>query len=123
VKDAVFASPLFPRLLNGDLIRDTIAKGVSNSILTYIGKAADGKDKPFLFGTSMISPEVAISDDVFVITAEVAEAHRQALSKPPEPVGARTLFGVREAPLDLASGERPVARRRPRLNSATKRCR
>jgi hypothetical protein len=24
VKDAVFASPLFPRLLNGDLIGDTI---------------------------------------------------------------------------------------------------
>lgn len=118
----VFASPLFPRLLNGDLIRDTIAKGVRDSILTYVGKAADWKDEPFLFGTSMIAFEVEISDEVFVITAEVAEAYRQALSKPPEPVGARTLFGVKEAPLDLASGERPVVRRRPRLNSATKRC-
>ena len=38
VKDAVFASPLFPRLLNGDLIRDTIARGVSNSVLAYVGQ-------------------------------------------------------------------------------------
>ena len=93
VKDAAFASPLFPRLLNGDLIRDTIAKGVSNSILAYVGKAADGKYEPFLFGTSMIATEVEISDDVFVITAEVAEAYRQALTKPPEPIAEKTLFG------------------------------
>ena len=93
VKDAVFASPLFPRLLNGDLIRDTIAKGVSNSILAYVGKAADGKYEPFLFETSVNAQEVEISDDAFVITAEVAEAYRQALTKPPAPVGAGTLFG------------------------------
>ena len=93
VRDAVFASPLFPRLLNGDLIRDTIAKGVSNSILAYVGKAAGGKYEPFLFGASMIAPEVEVSDDVFVVTAEVAEAYRQTLTKPPEPVGAGTLFG------------------------------
>jgi len=93
VRDAVFASPLFPRLLNGDLIRDTIAKGVSNSILAYVGKAAGGKYEPFLFGTSMIAPEVEVSDDVFVVTAEVAEAYRQTLTKPLEPVGAGTLFG------------------------------
>jgi hypothetical protein len=37
---SVFASPLFPRLLNGDLIRDTIARGVSNSVLAYVGKIA-----------------------------------------------------------------------------------
>lgn len=92
VKDAVFASPLFPRLLNGDLIRDTIAKGVSNSILAYVGKAAGGKYEPFLYGTSMSAQEVEISDDVFVITAEAAEAYRQALTKPPEPAGAGTLF-------------------------------
>jgi hypothetical protein len=42
VKDVVFASPRFPRLLNGDLIRETIARGVSNSVLAYVGKAAGG---------------------------------------------------------------------------------
>ncbi len=92
VKDAVFASPLFPRLLNGDLIRDTIAKGVSNGILAYVGKAASGKYEPFLFGASMTAQEVEISDDVFLITAEVAEAYRQALTKPQEVIGAGPLF-------------------------------
>ena len=92
VRDAVFASPLFPRLLNGDLIRDTIAKGVCNSILAYVGKAAGGNYEPFLFGTSMSAQEVEISDDVFVITAETAEAYRQVGTKPQEPAGAGTLF-------------------------------
>ncbi|MCL5745566.1 MAG: AAA family ATPase, partial [Acidobacteria bacterium] len=53
VRDAVFASPLFPRLLNPDLIRDTIARGVSNSVLAFVGKKAGGGYDPFLFGVSM----------------------------------------------------------------------
>ncbi len=73
VKDAVFASPLFPRLLNGDLIRDTIARGVSNSVLAYVGKKSGGGYDPFVFGVSMSPQEVEISDDVYVITAETAE--------------------------------------------------
>ncbi len=93
VKDAVLASPLFPRLLNGDLIRDTIARGVSNSILAYVGKTAAGRYEPFLFGASMSPQEVEISEDVFVITAETAQAYRQAFSKTPEPAREGTLFG------------------------------
>jgi hypothetical protein len=92
VKDAVFASPLFPRLLNGDLIRDTIARGVSNSVLAYVGKTASGGYDPFVFGVSMSPQEVEISDDVFVITAETAEAYKQSLSAPPKPIGTGNLF-------------------------------
>jgi hypothetical protein len=33
VRDAFYASPLFPRLLNVDAIKDTIARGVSNGLL------------------------------------------------------------------------------------------
>lgn len=94
VKDAVFASPLFPRLLNGDLIRDTIARGVSNSVLAYVGKKSSGGYDPFVFGVSMTAQEVEISDDVFVITAETAEAYRQSLTAPPKPVGTGTLFDL-----------------------------
>jgi hypothetical protein len=50
VKDAVFASPLFPRLLNPEMIRDTIARGVSNSVLAYVGKGPVSSYDPFLFG-------------------------------------------------------------------------
>jgi hypothetical protein len=92
VKDAVFASPLFPRLLNGDLIRDTIARGVSNSVLAYVGKTATGSYDPFVFGVSMSPQEVEISEDVYVITAETAEAYKQSLSAPPKPVGSGNLF-------------------------------
>ena len=92
VKDAVFASPLFPRLLSGDLIRDTIARGVSNSVLAYVGKNAAGGYDPFVFGVSMSPQEVEISDDVYVITAETAEAHRQSLSVPPKTIGSGNLF-------------------------------
>ncbi len=100
VKDAVFASPLFPRLLNGDLIRDTIARGVSNSVLAYVGKTASGGYDPFVFGVSMSPQEVEISEDVYVITAETAEAYKQSLSAPPKPVGSGSLF-------DPPSGETP----------------
>jgi len=103
VKDAVFASPLFPRLLNGDLIRDTIARGVSNGVLGYVGKTATGYD-PFLFGTSMSPQEVEISDDVFVITAETAEAYRQSLRKQPEPVPPSPRFGGGTGPSFGATG-------------------
>jgi hypothetical protein len=92
VKDAVFASPLFPRLLNGDLIRDTIARGVSNSVLAYIGKKAGGGYEPFVYGVSMSPQEVEISDDVYVITAETAEEYKQSLTAQPKPVGTGNLF-------------------------------
>src|ERR1700737_4327402 len=42
VRDAFFASPLFPRLLNPDSIKDSIARGVENGMLGYVGKKADG---------------------------------------------------------------------------------
>jgi len=105
VKDAVFASPLFPRLLSGDLIRDTIARGVSNSILAYVGKAAAGRYEPFLFGASMSPQEVEISDDVFVLTAERAESYRQSLGKTPLPTGAGPLFGDDGGASGLAGAE------------------
>jgi hypothetical protein len=92
VRDAVFASPLFPRLLNPDLIRDTIARGVSNSVLAYVGKAAGGTYDPFLFGVSMGPQEVEISDDAFVITAETAQAYKEAATTPKPATGTGTLF-------------------------------
>jgi hypothetical protein len=42
VRDAFFASPQFPRLLNPDSVKDTIARGVENGMLGYVGKKGDG---------------------------------------------------------------------------------
>jgi hypothetical protein len=66
--------------------------GTSNSVLAYVGKTAAGGYDPFVFGTSMRAQEVEISDDMYVITGETAEAYKQSLSAPPKTVGCGNLF-------------------------------
>jgi len=75
VRDAFFASPEFPRLLTVDGVKETIARGVSQSIIAYVGKRPDGRYDPFVFGREMTLLEVEISDDVFILTAEEAKKH------------------------------------------------
>ncbi|HZT80083.1 MAG TPA: Ig-like domain-containing protein, partial [Gemmataceae bacterium] len=75
VRDAFFASPLFPRLLDGDSVKETIARGVENGVLAYVGKGRSGRYEPFLFGTSLSPDEVEIADEMFVLTAEEAKKH------------------------------------------------
>ncbi|MFC1654178.1 ATP-binding protein [Myxococcota bacterium] len=77
VRDAFFASPQFPRLLNPDSIKDTISKGVENGMLGYVGKKADGTYEPFLWKTSLDPSDVEISDDTFLILKETAEAYNK----------------------------------------------
>jgi hypothetical protein len=75
VRDAFFASPQFPRLLNPDSIKEAIARGVSGGILAYVGKRPDGGYEPFFFETELAPIEVEISDEVFLISAEEAKKH------------------------------------------------
>ena len=56
------------------------------------GTTAGGGYDPFVFGLSMSPQEVEISEDVYVITAETAEAYKQSLSTPPKAVGSGNLF-------------------------------
>jgi hypothetical protein len=73
VRDAFFASPLFPRLMKGDAIKETIARGVTNGFLAYVGKAADGGYEPFWYNRPLSASEVEISHDMFIITRDTAE--------------------------------------------------
>ncbi|MFN0181739.1 MAG: ATP-binding protein [Gemmatimonadales bacterium] len=75
VRDAFFASPQFPRLLVPDSIKDTIARGVETGMLGYVGKRADGSYSPFHWSSSLLFEDVEISDDVFLIQRDVAEAY------------------------------------------------
>lgn len=75
VRDAFFASPQFPRLMNADAVKDTIARGVANGQLAYVGKKADGKYDPFVFEQELTVGEVEISDEMFVVRAEDARKH------------------------------------------------
>ncbi len=76
VRNAFFASPEFPRLLNGDSIKETIAKGVSNGILGYVGKGPKGYD-PFKFECPLAYDDVEISEEMFIITAAEAKKHKE----------------------------------------------
>ena len=74
VRDAFFASPQFPRLLNGDAIKETIAKGATEGLLAYVGKGTGGYE-PFNFESPLAEANVEISADMFIITSEEAQKH------------------------------------------------
>jgi hypothetical protein len=77
VRDAFYASPLFPRLLDPGTIKDTIARGVSNGLLAYVGKLPGDRYRPFNFASSLSSADVEISDEMFIVTGETAETYRK----------------------------------------------
>lgn len=83
VRDAFFASPQFPRLLNGEILKDTIARGVGERRLAYVGKTASGDYEPFSYGDPVNTQEVELSDDMFLITKETAERYKKAKERPP----------------------------------------
>jgi hypothetical protein len=85
VRDAFFASPQFPRLLNGDVIKDTIVRGVENGLLGYVGKKSDGSYFPFHWQSSLGAQDVEISDDMYIIQQEVAAAYKVGESTPSSP--------------------------------------
>lgn len=82
VRDMFFAAPQFPRLLNGDAVKDTISRGVAAGQLAYVTKSGDGYD-PFLFRADLPIADVEIRDNVFIIKKETAEKYLQAKTAPP----------------------------------------
>lgn len=84
VRDTFFASPQFPRLLKIDAVKDAIARGVKEGSLAYVGKAANDRYDPFSFKTELATSEIEISDDLFIIKAEEAEAYIQRITDPPK---------------------------------------
>lgn len=83
VRDAFFASPQFPKLLNADAVKEAIARGVGGGVIAYVGKPSDGEYQPFTFGGTLSASEVEISDQVFIIKKETAEAYQKAKISPP----------------------------------------
>jgi hypothetical protein len=75
VRDAFFASPQFPRLTNPDVLKETISRGVGNGLLAYVGKTASGEYKPFYYNKALMTADVELSEEMFIITKETAEAY------------------------------------------------
>jgi hypothetical protein len=112
VRDAFFASPQFPRLLNGDVIKDTIVRGVENGLLAYVGKKADGSYFPFHWQASLSAQDIEISDDMYIIRQEVAETYKAGKPSPtpsPSPT-TPTPGGPTTGPLPI-SGPTPAGSR------------
>lgn len=84
VRDAFFAAPQFPRLTSPDVLKDTIARGVGNGVFAYVGKTPSGEYKPFWFGETIMTTDIELSDDVFLISKESAEAYLKIRSDPPQ---------------------------------------
>jgi hypothetical protein len=75
VRDAFFASPALIRILRGDVLKDTIARGVQDGHFAYVGKMPSGEYKPFHFQVGLSARDVELSEDMFIIKADIAEAH------------------------------------------------
>ncbi len=105
VRDAFYASPLFPRLLNPDSVKDMIARGVSNGQIAYVGKAPNGSYFPFTFERAVGPADVEISDEMFIITKETAETYRQRRTRAEaEPAAEPPDTGAVSAPFELPPG-------------------
>ena len=80
VRDAFFSSPVFPRIIKADGVKETVSRGVGGGFLAYASKRGDGSLQPFLFGTGTVlgTDEVEISDDVVILTKEAGEAYLSA---------------------------------------------
>jgi len=79
VRDAFFASPALPRLLDADSLKRTVADGVSQGLIGYAHKDADGRLHLDHYEESVGEAEIEISDDVFILKGE----HAQRLKEPP----------------------------------------
>jgi hypothetical protein len=80
IRDAFYSTPKFPRLLKPDSIKSTISRGVNQGLFAYVGKRADGLYEPFCFeDPSFQQMDVEISDDVFLISREKAQAFRDQI--------------------------------------------
>lgn len=78
LRDAFYASPKFPRLSNPDIVKATIARGVTDGQLAYAGKRGD-QYEPFVFRKATTAVEIEIGDDVVVLRKEDAETIQAAI--------------------------------------------
>ena len=73
VRDAFYSSPLFPRVMNDEVVRETITRGVTEGLFGYASEQTPGKYEPFFFNESIESTDIEISEDVFIVTSEEAK--------------------------------------------------
>ncbi|MCL8207344.1 MAG: DUF499 domain-containing protein [Actinomycetia bacterium] len=92
VHDAIFAAPVFPRLLRRTAIQDTIAEGVAQGLFAYglVGLP----DETLRLGTALSAKDVDISEEAYLLAAEEARRRLERARR------------VEETPTGGGSGER-----------------
>ncbi|WP_156896746.1 hypothetical protein [Desulfovirgula thermocuniculi] len=84
VRDTFFASPQFPRLLDSEILRTTIAEGVKAGKFGYVGKAYGGyQGAPIIDEPNFGPANVEISDQVVLLPRDKAAALKEAPPPPP----------------------------------------
>lgn len=85
LRDAFFASPLLPRLLQGEkIIKEAIAQGVKEGTIAYVAKTDNDKYEPFYYKENLDPKQIEISEDVFIIKSEDAEIYQKKITDPPK---------------------------------------
>lgn len=77
VRNVFYASPLFPRPLTQECLKEMIARGVENGVIGYVVRGPEGAEVRRIFQQRMEAGEVEFSDETFVITAEEAERRKE----------------------------------------------
>jgi hypothetical protein len=86
-RDAVYASPVFPRLTRADALKDTIARGVREGLFGYAIKRS-GQHVRIEFGDELDPADVDFSDEVVLVPEELAGQLKEAAPTVDTPVPA-----------------------------------
>ncbi|WP_197078759.1 ATP-binding protein [Methanosarcina sp. Kolksee] len=116
VRDMFFASPLFPRLIDPEVIKETISRGVSNGIFAYGGKTDSGGYNPLIFKAALNKNDVEVSEDMYIISNDAVTEYLNSISNPPIPVPPTTVIPGPSAggsPEDSSSDKEPEEGYRP----------
>jgi hypothetical protein len=115
VRDTFFASPQFPRLLNPEAIRDTIARGVENGLFAYAGKTGSGAYEPFFYGggSALSANSVELTEDMYVVVREAAEEYKNSKEQPTTAPTEVTTVPVSSSKVELQKEEQTTTERTP----------
>jgi Protein of unknown function (DUF499) len=86
-RDAVYASPVFPRVTQAEALKDTIVRGVRDSLFGYAIKRG-GDYVRIEFGDDLDQADVDFSDDVVLVPEELARQLKEAAPTVETPVAA-----------------------------------
>ncbi|HWQ24825.1 MAG TPA: DUF499 domain-containing protein, partial [Gaiellaceae bacterium] len=98
-RDAVYASPLFPRVTRADALKETIARGVRERLFGYAIKRS-GEYVRIVFGDELDPADVDFSEEVVLVPEELARQLQEAGPSVEAPVPAPA--ATAEAPAGAA---------------------